>query len=55
MAGMTTAPILKAASMISQSATSLPSISRMRSPRCTPSWRRWLATRLERLDRSRKL
>ena len=55
VAGITTAPSFIAASMTSHSGTTLPSISRMRSPRLTPSARSPLATRLERSDSSAKV
>ena len=53
-AGITTAPSFIAASITSHSGTTLPSISRMRSPRFTPSARKPLAMRLERSDSSRE-
>ena len=52
---MTTAPSFIAASITSHSGTTLPSISRMRSPRLTPSARRPLAIRLEAADSSAKV
>ena len=54
-AGITTAPSFIAASITSHSGTTLPSISRMRSPRFTPSARKPLAMRLERSDSSAKV
>ena len=54
VAGITTAPSLIAASMVSHSGTSLPSMIRMRSPRLTPCLRSQLATRFERADISAK-
>jgi hypothetical protein len=47
VAGMITAPSFIAASIASQSASSLPSMTRMRSPRFTPQERKVLATRLD--------
>ena len=47
VAGITTAPSFIAASIISHSGTTLPSISRMRSPRFTPSARSPLAIRFD--------
>ena len=47
-AGIITAPSFMAASIVSHSGTTLPSISSTWSPRRTPRPRRWLATRLER-------
>ena len=55
LAGITTAPSFIAASITSHSGTTLPSISRMRSPRLTPRARRPLATRLERSESSAKV
>ncbi|MDT4865777.1 hypothetical protein FQZ97_1006010 [compost metagenome] len=48
VAGISTAPSLMAASIVSHSALSLPSTMSTRSPRCTPCARRKLATWLER-------
>ena len=52
VAGISTAPSLIAASMVSHSGTSLPIISRMRSPLRAPSATSQLATWLERCDSS---
>ena len=55
VAGTTTAPSFIAPSITSHNAVTLPSISRMRSPRRIPSTRRPLATRLERSESAAKL
>ena len=55
VAGITTAPSFIAASIASHSGCTLPSSSRMRSPRRTPRARRWLATWFDRADSAAKL
>ena len=52
---MTTAPILAAASVSSQSGTTLPSTSSTRSPRRTPCSRSQPATWVDRVDSSEKV
>ena len=55
VAGITTAPSLKAPSRAAHSGASFPSMIKMRSPRCTPQPRRKFATRFDHSDISAKL